>query len=185
MQSKRPSETLESLISLRLARLSAITGRVVEDITRKAWINALKFLVPEQIEAGFDRLESGFIPTAACPFPVPAHLLAMVAEAEKNREKLDAEQAWDDLLQWMAWNHRPDCRDKKYPLMQEKWVKSVAAAGGLEHISSCPIADLTWTKKRFIEAYLGLAKLEQDKPLLGSADVIKQIAAMSEGKLLK
>ena len=183
--SKRPSETLESLISLRLARLSAITGRAVEDVTRKVWINSLKFLMPQQIEAGFDRLESGFIPTAACPFPVPAHLLAVVAEAEENKEEIDAENAWSDLLNWMHLFYRPDCRDREYPLMAFRMYSAAQAAGGLEHISTCPMKELPWAKKRFIEAYLSLGKLEQDKPLLGSPEVMKQIALVAESKQLK
>lgn len=184
MQSKRPSETLESLISLRLARLAAITGQEVQAITLQAWVNALKFLMPQQIEAGFDRLESGFIPTAACPFPVPAHLLAMVSEAGKNQERMDAEQAWEDVETWLV-RWYADCHDRKYPLMDERLRKSLKAAGGPSYVKNCPLKDLAWAKKRFIEAYLGLAKLEQDKPLLGSADVVKQIAAMAEGKQLK
>ena|SRR5579871_1626750 len=185
----RPSQTLSVLITQRLTRLAALYPGSLKDgiqpITRDMWVNALKFLMPQQIEAGFDRLESGFIPTAACPFPVPAHLLAVIAGAEENKEEIDAENAWSDLLNWMHLFYRPDCRDREYPLMAFRMYSSAQAAGGLEHISSCPIKDLPWAKKRFIEAYLGLGKLEQDKPLLGGPELTKQIASVAEGKLLK
>lgn len=183
--SERPSKTLESLISTRLARLSAILARPVEDITRRVWVDAVKFLMPSQIEAAFDRLEASFIPTSACPFPVPANLLAFIEHATSNQLSLDAERAWDDLLLWMQRYYRPDCRDMKYPLMESRMVQASIAAGGLEHISSCPIAQLPWAKKAFIGAYLGLGKLEEDQPLLGSPKVMKQLGAVAEGKQLK
>lgn len=183
--SERPSKTLESLISLRLARLSAILARPVEDITRKAWVDALKFLTPTQIAAAFERLERTFIPTAACPFPVPAQLLGWVGVAEENKSKLDADQAWEDLMLWMSRWYFPDCRDMKRPAMQERIAKSVNAAGGLAHINSCSLSELAWAKKRFIEAYLSLGKLEEDRPLLASPEAIKQIGAIAEGKQLK
>ncbi len=188
----RPSQILDSLLSKRLLRLAAILGREVTAGTKEVWVDAVKFLMPQQIEAGFDRLESGFIPTAACPFPVPAHLLAVVAGAEENKEEIDAENAWSDLLNWMHLFYRPDCRDREYPLMAFRMYSSAQAAGGLEHISSCPIKDLPWAKKRFIEAYLSLGKLEQDKPLLVAAQHMKllddakdTIKSIAEGKQLK
>lgn len=183
----RPSTTLDMLISERLTRLVALfpIDGGVKAITRSVWIDSLKFLTPTQIAAGFDRLESGFIPTSACPFPVPAQLMAMVADARENKAQIDAEQAWDDLTKWMHYYYRPDCRDSKFPLMEARIMHSARAAGGLEHISSCPIKELAWAKKRFIEAYLSLGKLEEDKPLLASPEVMKQLGEVAQRKELK
>jgi hypothetical protein len=145
----------------------------------------VKFLTPTQIQAGFDQIEKHFIPTAACPFPVPASLLQIIDSAKDNFVKMGAEQAWEDLQLWMQRYYRPDCRDKKYPLMESMMARSVDAAGGLPHISSCPISELVWAKKKFIEAYLRMAQLEKDQPLLASGDVMKQIASVAENKSLR
>jgi hypothetical protein len=176
---------LELLIRTRLARLAAIYGRAVEAETLSVWIDAVKFITPTQIAAAFDLLEVTFIPTAACPFPVPANLLKFTEDAQSNQEVVNAGIAWEDLLLWMQRYYRPDCRDKRYPLMESKMTHAANAAGGLEHISSCPIKDLAWAKKRFTEAYLSLAKLEEDRPLLASGDVMKQIASVAENKSLR
>lgn len=184
--STRPSKTLELLIRTRLARLSAIYGRAVEAETLGVWVDALKFLTPTQIQAGFDRIEKTFIPTSACPFPVPAQLLSHIWDAQGNQSKVEAEEAWESLLDWMHRYYRPDCRDMKYPLMESNIRHAASAAGGLEHISTCPVEkELPWAKKKFIEAYLRMAQLEKDQPLLASPAVMNQIGVVAEGKQLK
>jgi len=192
--SLRPSETLALLISRRLARLAAIYGREVERETCEVWVDAVKFLTPTQIQAGFDRMEKTFIPTAACPFPVPAQLMSVIADAQGNKALLDAEQAWVDAELWLSrWYE--DCRDKEYPLIDPRIMKSMEAAGGLSYVKNCPLKDYAWAKKRFIEAYLSLGQLERDQPLLVATQMMRlgeakesireQLGAIAQTKELK
>ena len=178
---KRSEERLEILTPLIKSALTAMAvtfGKELEEPTFKSWARALDDLSREQIIEGFRRMEKSFIPTAACPFPVPAHLRAHVDEARANAVNLTADSAWEKSMEWVRRYWRPDCRNMTRPELSQLLWRSLCAAGGADWVSECPLEELAWAKKRFIEAYLGLNKLAADQHFISNGEAKRIVSEL-------
>lgn len=160
-------------------------GKAVTAPMVTSWVRALSDLSCEEIIEGFRRMEKTFIPTAACPFPVPAHVRAEIDAARQNLEQVKAEQAWEETRAWMRKWYFSDCRDKKYPPLREILFRSLSAAGGLAHVADCSNEDLIWAKKRFIEAYLSLEQLQADAHFLPGAEAKQILKSLAPKETVK
>lgn len=119
-------------------------------------------------------MEKTFVPTTACPFPVPAHVRAQIDTARENLTMVKAQIAWETTLDWIRRWYRPDCRDMKVKPLEEIAFRCLTAAGGPSHVAECSLEDLVWAKKRFIEAYLSFSQLQADQHFLPGSEA-KQI----------
>lgn len=174
--SKSHSETLVSLVTGNLIRLGGTYGKEITPPFARIWVDALEDLSLEEIAEGFKRVQKTFVPTSACPFPVPAHLRTQIDASRENLTNVRAEAGWEKALTWVRRYYRPDCRDKKYPDLGEQLWRSLGAAGGPAFVSDCSMDELAWAKKRFIEAYLSLEQLKRDQHFIGNGEA-KQILA--------
>jgi hypothetical protein len=143
-------------------------------VEAEIWLTGLKDLTAEQVHAAFEYVERTFEPTSARPFPVIATVRNCIQRAMGNALAVEAESSWQEAMDWVRKWYRPDCRDAQRPKLSEHIWRSLLAAGGPEHVSDCPLDDLAWAKKRFIEAYLSLQQLREDEHFIGTTEA-KQI----------
>lgn len=118
-------------------------------------------------------MEQTFKPTSACPFPVPANLRDVIADVVEASVSIKADQAWSTLLrnlQWDAFNPEK---------LSERTRHAVSASGGFEHLESCPLEDLVWAKKRFIEAYQAFTVVEENQHFIGTSEAKKILGKLS------
>src|ERR1700674_1663670 len=85
---------LDSILRQSLARFAALYNVVPSEALSGIWLEALGDLRPEILSAALLRVEREFVPTHACPFPVPAHLRQIVAKVNENENNVEAESAW-------------------------------------------------------------------------------------------
>jgi hypothetical protein len=174
-----------ALISGGLLRLCTLYARPANHLLVPIWQEAVKELDISVVKEGFLRLEKLFKPTAACPFPTPAHLLELVDSARSVSKELEAERAWQALLGAIDRYYHPDI-GWKGPHLGERFEHAARSAGGVHYISQCSEADLVWAKKRFTECYLRDEQLERDAPLLEAGkELRKLISAAAEKRELR
>jgi len=152
-------ELAPSIIATGLARLDSITQSKHEPPTPEVfqvWSEVLKDIPREKLIGYFRRLEAGFVPTSACPFPMPAHILQMVAEEKAVADGAAAEKAWQKTLKTILDFFQPTIGWKRWapkrPL-DKKCERAAAAAGGLDAIYFATDDKLIWIKKDFLKAY--------------------------------
>lgn len=165
---------LEPLVEQALMAMAATFGRAIDREIVSRWVRALNDLSREEVAEGFKRLERTFVPTAACPFPVPAHLRLPIEQARENAQIVTGEQAWEKSMEWVRRFYRPDCRNMNRPELSQLNSRCLAAAGGAGYVSDCSLEELAWAKKRFLEAYASLNRLHIDAHFIGNGEA-KQI----------
>lgn len=194
----KPSQNrFATLVSNLTPKLIEWGGKYGKEVTRgfaSSWLESFKDVEPKKIMSAMLRVERMFIPTSACPFPVPAHVWSVLSSATDNEKKITAESAWQKTLQWARYEWHPDLRNSEKTPLDQKSRRALCAAGGPSHIFGCSEEETQWARKRFIEAYEQLNQLEQDEfflsdgeakrvlATLGNSDLIKKLA---EGKQLK
>src|ERR1700674_2550585 len=146
-------KTLDSILRQSLARFAALYNVVPSEALPGIWLEALKDLRPEILSAALLRVEREFVPTQACPFPVPAHIRQMLAKVNDNEKTIEAESAWEKALDWSRHKWHPDLRNSNLPALPHKIVKALGAAGGTPHLWQCSEEETQWARKRFIEFY--------------------------------
>jgi hypothetical protein len=146
-------ENLTAMVALWPRDLSGPTGNTLI----KIWHEALSDLSLEQAIAAFARLRKEFKPTSAAPFPSPAHLLDFIEDANHGTLLVEANSAWDNLLNWIRRFYSVDIgiTRRATELDAKTWAAS-KVAGGLSLLATCPTEDLVWRKKEFIEFYTTL-----------------------------
>jgi hypothetical protein len=139
------------------------------------FIDSLKGMAPDVVDAAMRRVEETFVPTAACPFPVPAHIRQHVANADTALHSLVAEEAWNAALAWTRnWYLGVDLGfDRRAPELEEKQRRGIIAAGGFEHVSTCSLEELKWAQKKFLENYAHQETVERDGALIGRGEAVK------------
>jgi hypothetical protein len=155
-----PGETqqsLDSTIRERLFRLCELYGREANPVAIPIWYQAVAGLSLEVIRRGFDEIEKTFVPTAACPFPTPAHLLRFIAEKKENSASSEAELAWQRALTLRRTEWNPDISGGRFaelisglPVQEQQACR---ASGIFNQPNMEPDQLHVWAKKRFLEAY--------------------------------
>ena len=184
-RSEERSEISAAVIKSALTAMAVTFGKELDEMILKSWTRALDDLSKEQIIEGFRRMEKTFIPTAACPFPVPAHLRAHVDAAKENATQVSAEDAWEKSMEWVRRFYRPDCRNMTRPKLTHMLWRSLCVAGGPDHVSECSMDELAWAKKRFIEAYLSLEQLKEDENFIGRSEAREILNSIGSGNQLE
>lgn len=151
-----------------MARLAALYAWELGDGTiALIWIDSLRDLLAEQVDAAFRVVEQTFEPTSACRFPTPAHLRKHITEAASAAEREEAERAWHMVLRRVEEQYHPDL-GWRGPHLSEREQRALFAAGSAPFVSTCSDSELVWSKKRFIEAYLRRGELERSEALLST-----------------
>jgi hypothetical protein len=178
------SVALESLIKHWLVRLAALYDRELSSVIYTIWTDALKDQGLDVLACAFRKLERTFTPTAAAPFPTPAHLLELITRVRYAANAENAEKAWHDLLERSQRQFHPDI-GWKGPGLDPRTDRAGRAAGGIRRICGCRETELVWCKKAFIECYLRDYILEEDQNLLPvRADISSRIKNLAERKSL-
>lgn len=175
IQTKDSAKPLVTLATIRrwLTRFAALYAYVPNDLVAPIWREEFCKLTEVAFEAACRKVEQTFKPTSACPFPVPANLRDVIAEVVDASESIKADQAWSTLLrnlQWDAFNPEK---------LSERTRHAVSAAGGFEYLESCPLSELAWAKKRFIEAYQTFVFVEENQHFIGTSEAKKILGNLS------
>jgi hypothetical protein len=173
-------ENLTAMAALWTKNLAGQSGRTLIQI----WQEALSELSPTQASAAFARLRKEFEPTNASPFPSPAHLLKLVDGASGNAITIEAESAWDHLLDWIRRFYSVDIGITKRAteLDAKTWAAS-KAAGGLALLATCPASDLVWRKKEFIEFYRTIHETGKSELLLTDREAKTFVRQLAGGEI--
>ena len=166
-------------------RLAAVYDRELPSTLFSIWPDALKHQPLEVLPAAFAKLERTFKPTAAAPFPAPAHLLEMLTDLRAAAAEDRAESAWQFLLQTLQKQFHPDL-GWRGPQVHLRIAHACRAAGGIRRLWDCPTSELQWAKKGFVECYLRDEKLTENHALLPPVpEVSKLIESVAESKSLQ
>ena len=122
------------------------------------WTEHLEGLPGNGIVWAFRQLEKTFIPTLACPFPVPAHVRELLERPAKLALDRAAELAWQTTLEAINQHYHPDLGWRGPALAQPD---AVNAAGGIDYLWRASATKLIWAKKAFLESYLRDEQLKQ------------------------
>lgn len=143
-------------------------------VTETLWLEGFDDLSYEVLEAAFRKA------LKVCKFwPVKiADIREHVTHAEENAAHLEAEQKWQQVLTY-AQSTSPDYPSRPMKF-KEQTAATIRAAGGLDWIRDCPLDDLQWAKKRFIEAYVTWKALEKNQFLLPEGEVKNLIASHAQ-----
>jgi hypothetical protein len=136
--------------------LCALYGREANPTWLPIWFEALESLSPVLVRHGFAEIEKNFVPTAACPFPTPAHLLKFVAHKKETSINFEAEFAWERALTLRRTEWNIDIPGRFAELFSELPVQEQQAcrASGIFCQADMEPEQLhTWAKKRFVETY--------------------------------
>src|ERR1700680_3136553 len=118
--SKERHETLALTVNQNLTRWSGMFGKEVTPLHAQVFIDSLKGMAPDVVDAAMRRVEETFVPTAACPFPVPAHVRQILVKVNDNEKTIEAESAWQKALDWSRHKWHPDLRNSNLPALPHK-----------------------------------------------------------------
>jgi hypothetical protein len=147
-------------------RFAALYNVVPSEALPGIWLDALRDVKPELLKAVLLRLEGEFVPTHACPFPVPAHIRQLLAKVNEGEKNVEAELAWRQALDWSRNHWHPDFVSSDLPDLPAKARQALGAAGGAAYLYSASEEETQWAKKRFIEFYESLGQLQDNALLL-------------------
>lgn len=183
-ESGKASAILDSIIRQGLARFAALYNLVPSDVLPGIWFESLKDLTPEVVAGALLRVEREFVPTHACPFPVPATVRGVLEGVKANENKVLAEDAWKKTLRWIDRNYHPDVKYSDQVELDRKSMRALNAAGGPHWVSTCDQDQLPFARKAFLEAYEQLDKLGKDEFFIGNAEAKNILAEITDLKRL-
>jgi hypothetical protein len=137
------------------------------------WIRALEDLPVESVANAFAKLIKNFKPTAACPFPVPAHLREQIDSVNSAASAGKAELAWQKALEYRRRFYdadKPGQVSKDASVLSQRMHNAIRASGVLTDVTD-PDQLHVWGKKQFIESYLNWEILELNQHLLPDGPV--------------
>lgn len=123
------------------------------------WLESLADISPEILRSALRKLEQVFVPTSACPFPVPGNVRSIVNAARDAEQKDQAESAWHRTLEAIE-RQNPDL-GWKGPALDARCAHAARAAGGWLAIWNMTSDKLVWAKKAFTECHLRDNLLEE------------------------
>ena len=143
------------------------------------WIQDLCDIAVELLEPAFLKLERTFKPTAASPFPAPAHLRELLETARSISADDEAETAWHGLLGAVQRCYHPDL-GWRGPKLAERIDHAARAANGVHYLSQCSEDDLVWAKKRFVECFPRDRELAECDGLLPAKEILRPLTSDHE-----
>lgn len=162
------------VIDRGVEKLAALYCREVNIAWLPIWEEALADLDEATIQQGFSNLARTFVPTAACPFPTPAHLRKPLEKHDDLKLEQEAEDAWKCFITvmekfWFAdlggWKDNAWAKCPR-PVADVRTLRAVESAGGVQAIYNADHEQLVWRKKEFLAAYLREARLGETAPEL-------------------
>jgi hypothetical protein len=148
---------LDSIVREALFRQSALYGQELNPAWLPVWLEALSDLNLAVVRAAFTAVEQTFVPTAACPFPVPAHVRKFAENLEESADNSEAELAWQRALNLRRseWNRDiPGRFQEIFRALPVQEQQACRASGIFAQSDIDPEALHVWCKKRFLESYL-------------------------------
>jgi hypothetical protein len=95
----------------------------------------------------------------------------------------EAAQKWTQVLEYIRLHWSPDIPSKTR--IRERTQRAINAAGGLAYIADCEPEAKQWARKRFLEAYVRYAELQQEQYLLPDGEVKNLLAGLAQTKALE
>jgi hypothetical protein len=151
-----------------------------EDVAPRlpVWLERFGGMKPEALEPLFRKALD------TCKFfPKVSDILEFVEQVKSSAIEEGAARKWDRVLSY-AVRRSPDIPDKNPPRISEQTRRAISAAGGLDFIRDCDQESLQWARKRFIEAFVRFAELQQEQFLLPDGEVKTLLAGVAETKAL-
>lgn len=161
---------MDSIVREWLFKLASLYDREVHEAWEPLWLGSLEGADPIAVEAAFAHIVDTFVPTQACPFPVPAHVFSLLNEAKELARTGRAEDAWLHALATLTEQFHPDV-GWRGPKLAERVHRAVEAAGGIRYLWMAGPDKLVWAKKEFIECYLRDEKLAEYADLLPAPEL--------------
>lgn len=164
-----------------LWRFAALYDREANEAWMPIWTEALKECEPGRVARGLLAIEKTFIPSLACPFPTPAHILNILRDEDSSARAAEAEIAWQATLKTIHDFFHPQIGWKKWapqPPLAPRSESAARTAGGLEAIYLAPDDRLVWIKKEFLKAYM----LSEETPSPESLPVHPDVAKLAGEK---
>jgi hypothetical protein len=175
--STRTSSDLDLIVKKYLVILAYLLPNPANDLSDgklvNVWIRALEDLPVTSVASAFAKLIKNFKPTAACPFPVPAHLREQIDSVNNAASVGKAELAWLKALEYRRRffdADKPGQVSKDAPPLSQRMQNACRASGVLTEITE-PDQLHVWGKKQFIESYLNWEILELNQHLLPNGPV--------------
>lgn len=142
---------MDSTVREALFELCELYDRDGSPVLISLWEDSLRELNPDALASAFTQLKRTFVPTAACPFPVPAHIHNLVKDAATLASEAEAELAWQELLKRLP-DYHPDLgwRGEALP---GRTSRAVNYAGGTRFIWNAEDDQMVWIKKEFVKWY--------------------------------
>jgi hypothetical protein len=137
------------------------------------WSEEFKAISVERLNEAMERVSRSFVPTAACPFPVQAHVWEVLNDAKSNEDAVVAEAAWQKALHWSRNDWHPDVAISRIRNLDPQIRRALGAAGGPAHLFGCSEEETQWARKRFIEAYQSLERLQEDENFISDSEAKK------------
>lgn len=146
------------------------------------WVEALGRIAPEILDLALARLLVQWRPEYGRKFPVPSDVTALIGNVRELQTEEQAETIWERVLAACVERYHPDL-GWRGPKLEERVFRAIGAAGGVHYVTQCSSDDLVWAKKRFIEAYLRLEKLD-DVTFLPAPEIRELFKPLAEQKSL-
>jgi hypothetical protein len=169
-EKNKPSETSASHTAIRkfLAVVAVNWGADASPEKINLWINRFEKVSVEVLNRAFAYCLD------TCKFvPQFADVLEVIHKNNAAIVSLEAEIAWQKLLKFLPWSQRPE-----FP---EKVKQCILAAGGIDYLEQCPLDQLDWARRRFIDTWGMLCGLEQDPSYLPTGETGEILARIRRG----
>ena len=148
-------------------------GHQLTSMEAEIWVNGLAGQTVEAVDEAMRRVAKDFVPTAACSFPVPAHVWRVLNAAKSNEQTVSSEAAWQKAVRWAREQWHPDVSISRIPELEPQIRRALGAAGGAAHLFGCSEEETQWARKRFIEAYQSLDRLHDDENFISDSEAKK------------
>jgi hypothetical protein len=186
-ESGETPKLLDSTVREGLFRLCELYGREVNPVWVSLWTENLSGLSPKVVRRAFAELEKEFMPTAACPFPTPAHLLKFVTHIKGNTVNSEAELAWEQVvrLRRTEWNpDMPDHFQRVFTKLPTQIQQACRASGIFAQPDLDPDQIHVWAKKKFLEAYVRWGENAANAFLLEDGPLKEALTELAKTKAL-
>lgn len=137
------------------------------------WVDGLNGQAVGAVDEAMRRVAKDFVPTAACSFPVLAHVWRILNASQLNENTVSAEAAWQKALRWSRNHWHPDVLISRIGELDPQIRRALGAAGGAAHLFGCSEGETQWARKRFIEAYQSIDRLHDDENFISDSEAKK------------
>lgn len=175
---------LDSTIREALLEFCSLYSQDLNPTWPVQWTASLSHLSPDVLRRALAEVPRTFIPTTACPFPTPAHVLKFTDHVDQNMLNSEAEVEWERVLTLRRTEWNPDMPDYFARAFSELPVQTQAAArasGIFAQADMEPEQLHVWAKRKFVEAY---ARWKEKVHLLPDGPVKDALTDLARAKAL-